>query len=51
LSIILIGNLVQEFDSFSLEQAVRWAWFAIALTASWGLARSSKLTCRNTNYA
>ncbi|MBS0654980.1 MAG: sodium-dependent transporter [Verrucomicrobia bacterium] len=51
LSIILIGNLVQEFDSFSLEQVIRWGWFAIALAASWGLSRSSKLPCEKTNYA
>ena len=37
LGIILIGNLFQEFQSFDVSKAVRWTWFAVALSSSWAL--------------
>lgn len=36
---ILIGNLLQELQVFSLEKGVRWGWFALALCAASFLAR------------
>jgi NSS family neurotransmitter:Na+ symporter len=42
LSIILIGNLSEEFVSFDLAKTVRWAWFATALLLSGGLAVFAK---------
>lgn len=34
LGIILIGNLVTEFQSFDLPKMVRWGWFAVAIISS-----------------
>ncbi len=44
LTIILFGNLVQEFQTFDLDRAVRFGWLALALIASWGLSQLSKET-------
>jgi len=38
LGIILVGNLADEFNSFSLQSGIRWSWFALILLASWGMA-------------
>jgi NSS family neurotransmitter:Na+ symporter len=38
LSLILIGNLLQEFQAFDLSKAIRWSWFILALFISWFLA-------------
>lgn len=43
LSIILIGTISQEFQSFDLAKGVRWAWLAIALAAAWALTRRSEV--------
>lgn len=41
LGIILIGNLADELNGFSLEKGVRWTWFALVLLCSWNLSRIS----------
>lgn len=46
LGIILIGNLATELGGFTLEVGVRWAWLAVVLFISWGLARSGKQSVR-----
>ncbi|MGK5595288.1 MAG: sodium-dependent transporter [Parachlamydiaceae bacterium] len=42
LTIILFGNLAQEFQVFDLERAVRFGWLVLALVASWSLSHFSK---------
>lgn len=39
LATILVGNLMQEFDSFDAIKGVRWTWFALALFTAWTLAQ------------
>lgn len=39
LVVILIGNLMQEFQGFDISKAVRWTWFIVALASSWTLAK------------
>ena len=39
LSVILIGNLLQEFESFDAIKGVRWSWFAFALFTAWTLSQ------------
>jgi NSS family neurotransmitter:Na+ symporter len=39
LGIILIGNLLQEFQSFDVAKGVRWTWFVTALFTAWMLTR------------
>jgi NSS family neurotransmitter:Na+ symporter len=39
LGIILIGNVLQEFDAFDIFKSVRWGWFALALFISWTLSQ------------
>ncbi len=42
LSIILLGNLLQEFQAFDLVKGLRWGWLALSLLIAAGLARSVK---------
>lgn len=42
LSIILIGNLTQELESFDIAKAVRWGWLICALAASYGLTYATQ---------
>jgi NSS family neurotransmitter:Na+ symporter len=42
LAIILIGNLMQEFQSFDLDKGIRWTWFVLALCAACALTMYSK---------
>lgn len=52
LLLILVGNLLQEFQSFDLAHGIRWGWFVAALSISWALTRFSKyLTKSIANYA
>lgn len=44
LTLILIGNLLQEFQSFDLAHGIRWTWLAAALSVSWALTHLSKVT-------
>jgi len=46
LAIILVGNLLQEFQSFDLEKGIRWTWFILALFAARALTRFSKKQVR-----
>ncbi len=43
LGLILIGNLSQEFQGYDLSKVIRWIWFALALSAAWGLSREKKV--------
>lgn len=38
LGVILVGNLLEEFEGFTIEKSVRWGWFALVLLISSSLA-------------
>lgn len=42
LAIILLGNLMQEFQSFDMIKGIRWGWFGIALLISLPLAQMAR---------
>jgi len=42
LAIILIGNMQQELQSVDLAKAIRWAWFFIAISISYAMAKYSE---------
>ncbi len=42
LGIILIGNVLQEFQSFDIAMGVRWTWFVLALLTAWVLTRAAE---------
>ncbi len=42
LLIILLGNLMQEFQSWDQFKGVRWSWFALALLISYSLTLASE---------
>lgn len=44
LSVILIGNISQEFQSFDFGKSVRWAWLMIALLTAYALTRMTEST-------
>lgn len=39
LSVILLGNIIQEFKSFDTGTVIRWSWLALALTTAMILSR------------
>lgn len=42
LTLILLGNLWQEFGMFNLASGVRWIWFALAIGSSIALSQTVK---------
>ena len=48
LSIILAGNLYQEFGNFNSATALRWSWFVVVLCGSYFLAKNAKTTSATT---
>lgn len=44
LGVILIGNLLQEFEAFDAIKTVRWGWFVLAFFIAWTLSRRSQLS-------
>lgn len=42
LTMILIGNLLQEVQGFDIAKGIRWTWFVGALCASWALMQFSR---------